>query len=115
MDLSSQNLSSQKCVPCEKSSKPLSLEETAHYLPYVEGWDLVDNGKAIVRSFQFKNFKQSLEFVSRIGAVAEEEGHHPDITFGWGYCTVLLMTHNIKGLHENDFIMAVKINALLSL
>ena len=61
---------------------------------------------------RFKNFRQALGFVDRIGALAEDEGHHPNITFGWGYATISLHTHKIKGLHENDFIMAAKINDL---
>jgi 4a-hydroxytetrahydrobiopterin dehydratase len=64
----------------------------------------------IERTFKFANFKEALEFVDQIGALAEAEGHHPDIRFGWGYCTVELYTHKIKGLHQNDFIMAAKID-----
>ena len=73
---------------------------------------LLDDGQRIEREFQRKNFKEALALVDRIGALAEEEGHHPDLTFGWGYVTVSLHTHKIKGLHENDFIMAAKINRL---
>jgi pterin-4a-carbinolamine dehydratase len=64
------------------------------------------------RTFKFADFKEGLEFVDQIGALAEAEGHHPDTRFGWGYCTVELYTHKIKGLHQNDFIMAAKIDEL---
>ena len=69
-------------------------------------------GKRIERTYKFKNFREALGFVDRVGGLAEDEGHHPDITFGWGYATISLHTHKIKGLHENDFIMAAKINQL---
>ena len=77
------------------------------------GWELTQEGKAIKRRFKFKNFKLALAFVNKIGEVAESEGHHPEITFGWGYAEFLLWTHAIGGLHENDFIMASKINGLI--
>ena len=75
-------------------------------------WTLLSEGTRIERTFKFANFKEALEFVDQIGALAEAEGHHPDIRFGWGYCTVELYTHKIKGLHQNDFIMAAKIDEL---
>ena len=81
------------------------------YLKEVPGWDLIEATR-IQRNFKFKNFVEALAFVNRVGELAEQEGHHPDIGFGWGYCTVTLYTHKIKGLHENDFIMAAKINDL---
>ena len=81
-------------------------------LDQVPGWELADSGKRITRCYKRKDFAEALAFVNRIGAVAEEEGHHPDITFGWGYVTVELFTHKIGGLHENDFILAAKINGL---
>ena len=100
------------CVPCKKGMAPLTLEQAAGYLGFVEGWDIVEEGRCIIRSFKFDDFANALAFVAAIGEIAAHENHHPDITFGWGYCTVLLTTHAIKGLHENDFIMAAKINAL---
>ena len=81
-------------------------------LKEVPGWELANDGKAIKRRFKFKNFKTALAFVNKAGDIAEAEGHHPDITFGWGYAEFLLWTHAIGGLHENDFIMASKINQL---
>jgi 4a-hydroxytetrahydrobiopterin dehydratase len=100
------------CVPCRGGVPPLDRSEAERYLAEAPGWTLQDDGKRIERKFQFKNFEQALAFVNRVGELAEEEGHHPDLTFGWGYATVSLHTHKIKGLHENDFIMAAKINRL---
>jgi len=106
-------LAAKTCTPCRGGVPPLGPEEAEAYLGEAEGWQLRDDGKRIERTYRFKNFKQALEFVDRVGALAEAEGHHPDITFGWGYATISLHTHKIKGLHENDFIMAAKINRLI--
>lgn len=76
------------------------------------GWDLEEEGTRIRRSFRFRNFAQAMEFARRVGDLAEEEGHHPDIALGWGYCTISFRTHKIHGLHRNDFIMAAKVNVL---
>ena len=75
-------------------------------------WALEDEAHRIERTFRFKNFREALSFVQKVGELAEAEGHHPDISFGWGYATVSLRTKKIKGLHENDFIMAAKIDRL---
>lgn len=105
-------LTGKTCTPCRGGVPPLGAEEAEGYLQEVPDWQLRDEGKRIERTFWFKNFKQALAFVDRVGALAEEEGHHPDITFGWGYATVSLHTHKIKGLHENDFIVAAKVDRL---
>jgi 4a-hydroxytetrahydrobiopterin dehydratase len=104
-------LTEKTCVPCRGGVPPLAGDEARHFLAQTPGWELRE-GKRIERTFKFKNFRDALAFVARVGGLAEEEGHHPDITFGWGYATISLHTHKIKGLHENDFIMAAKINAL---
>ena len=78
----------------------------------VPGWRLTANGHKLERGFEFTNFAQALDFANRVGAMAEQENHHPDISFGWGYCTIVFYTHKIGGLHENDFIMAAKVSAL---
>jgi len=106
-------LAAKTCTPCRGGVPPLGPEEAEAYLRKAADWQLRDDGKRIERTYWFKNFKQALEFVDRVGALAEDEGHHPDITFGWGYATISLHTHKIKGLHENDFIMAAKINRLI--
>lgn len=76
------------------------------------GWELLDNATKLKRKFQFKNFMDALAFTQKIGELCEKEGHHPDIAVGWGYCKVVFQTHKINGLHENDFIMAAKVNEM---
>ena len=105
-------LSQKKCVPCEGGLSPLSRAEAEKMLKEIPGWEIASDGKSIKRRFTFKNFKQALAMVNKAGDIAEAEGHHPDITFGWGYAEFKLWTHAIGGLHENDFIMASKINGL---
>lgn len=106
------SLIQKKCVPCEGGLSPLSLIEAQKLLKDIPGWELANENKAIRRRFTFKDFAQSIAFVNKVGEIAESEGHHPDITFGWGYADIMLWTHAIGGLHENDFIVASKINAL---
>ena len=100
------------CTPCRGGVPPMTSHEAKQYLEQTHGWALLSAGTRLERTFKFANFKDALEFVDKVGAVAEREGHHPDIRFGWGYCTVELYTHKIKGLHQNDFIMAAKIDEL---
>ena len=100
------------CMPCQGGISPLTLSEAQTLLPQAPDWRLLDNGARLERRFAFKNFAAALAFINRIGDLAETEGHHPDITFGWGYASVLFYTHKINGLHENDFIMAAKVNQL---
>jgi 4a-hydroxytetrahydrobiopterin dehydratase len=106
-------LAAKTCVPCRGGVPPLPKAEAEGYLREAPGWALMDDGRRIERAFKHKNFEEALAFVNRVGALAEAEAHHPDITFGWGYARVSLQTHKIKGLHENDFIMAAKINRLV--
>jgi 4a-hydroxytetrahydrobiopterin dehydratase len=75
-------------------------------------WALKDEARRIERTYRFGNFREALAFVDQVGALAEAEGHHPDVCFGWGYATISLQTHKIKGLHENDFILAAKVDQL---
>lgn len=105
-------LAEKHCVPCEGGVEPLNQSAIAEKLPNVPDWSQTEDGNAITAKWTFKNFIDALEFVQRIAVIAEAENHHPDITFGWGYVHVTLMTHSIGGLHDNDFIMAAKINAL---
>jgi 4a-hydroxytetrahydrobiopterin dehydratase len=105
-------LTEKTCVPCRGGVPPLGEDEAKSFLAQTPGWELREQGKQIERTYKFKNFREALRFVDEVGGLAEEEGHHPDITFGWGYATVSLHTHKIKGLHKNDFIMAAKINRL---
>lgn len=106
-------LSQKICVPCRGGIPPLPAEQVAALLPQVSGWEARDDASAIEARFRFKNFRVALDFVSRVGELAEAEFHHPvSISFGWGFATIVLQTKKIKGLHENDFIMAAKINEI---
>lgn len=106
-------LADRSCGPCRGGVPPLAAGEAERYLRETPGWTLSDDGTRIRRKFSFRNFAAAMEFANRVGELAEREGHHPDIEFGWGYCRVAFHTHAIHGLHENDFIMAAKVNALL--
>jgi len=99
------------CTRCRGGVAPLSPDEAARYLAETPGWTLAGEGSAIERTYRFANFREALAFVDKVGALAESEGHHPDICFGWGYVKISLQTKKIKGLHENDFILAAKIDA----
>ena len=109
----SMGLTQQTCVPCQGGIAPLSRDQAEEYMGQVPGWDLSEAGDHLTRRFKFDNFAKSLEFVNGVGALAEEEGHHPDISFGWGYAEIMFYTHKIHGLHINDFIMAAKTNGLI--
>lgn len=89
----------------------MTAEEAKPYLEEVKDWK-VNDGKKLKREFKFKDFKEALSFVNKIGQIAEEEGHHPDIELRWGRVEVELSTHAIGGLSVNDFILATKINRL---
>ena len=106
------DLTSKKCVPCSVGAIPLNADEIQSFSKNLnDDWKVKDN-KQIERTFKFKNFKEALEFTNKVGAIAEAEGHHPDLSLTWGKVIVTLWTHKIKGLHENDFIMAAKIDSL---
>jgi 4a-hydroxytetrahydrobiopterin dehydratase len=108
----SDDLSSKTCTPCRGGAPPLTAAEAEKFLEQAPGWALADTVRRIERTFNFKNFKEALDFVAKIGNLAEIEGHHPDISFGWGWAKVSWQTKKIKGLHENDFIMAAKTSKL---
>ena len=102
-----------KCVPCEGGVTAFDLSEIHKYQKKVDGWDIVQDEKKVYfleKKFTFKNFLESQDFVNKVGKISEEEGHHPDISFGWGYAKVTITTHAIEGLSENDFILAAKID-----
>jgi 4a-hydroxytetrahydrobiopterin dehydratase len=107
-----EELAQKVCTPCRGGVPSLTREEAAQYLDLVQGWKLLDDGSRIECTYRFKNFREALAFVQGVGELAEAEGHHPNVCFGWGYATISLQTKKIKGLHENDFIMAVKIDRL---
>ena len=104
-------LADQKCVPCRGGVPPLKGSELQKLQSRVPAWS-VANEHHVHREFRFPDFKQALEFVNRVGALAEEQGHHPDILLAWGKAEITLWTHKIDGLTESDFIMAAKIDRL---
>lgn len=106
-------LASKRCVPCTGGVPPLKGEELGRLTAEVPDWTVVNNHH-ITRSFRFPDFKTALDFVNRIGAIAEAEGHHPDVTLAWGRVDVLTYTHKIDGLTESDFILAAKVDQALS-
>lgn len=97
-----------RCKPCEGMAKPFTRTEAEAYLRSLQGWSLNDDGKAIRKEYQFKNFKEVIAFFNQIAQVSEEENHHPDLKIGYNRVGVELSTHSIKGLSENDFILAAK-------
>lgn len=106
------SLAEKTCTPCRGGIPPLTLAEAEAYRVQAPDWSLMDDATRIERRFRFKDFREAFTFVARAAELAEAEGHHPDISFGWGYAVVSLRTKKIKGLHENDFIMAAKLDRL---
>jgi 4a-hydroxytetrahydrobiopterin dehydratase len=109
-----ETLESEKCTACRRDSPLVSEKEIAELKPLIPAWTLLerDGIQRLERVFRFGNFAEALSFTNRVGAVAEEEGHHPAILTEWGRVTVTLWTHKIRGLHRNDFIMAAKLDSL---
>lgn len=105
-------LAEKTCTPCRGGVPPLTAEEAAAYRERTPEWSLADQATRLERTYRFNNFGEAFAFVERAAALAEAEGHHPDVSFGWGYATVSLRTKKIKGLHENDFIMAAKLDQI---
>ena len=109
------DLIKKKCVPCEGGVKAFDISEIHKYQKKVDGWDVIKNKTNVYlleKNFKFKNFLESQNFTNKVGIIAEREGHHPDISFGWGYCRIKIFTHAIKGLAESDFILAAKIDKI---
>ena len=109
------DLADKKCIPCKGGIPPFNMSEIHKYLKKVDGWDVKENQSKsfyLIKEFKFKNFLESQDFVNKVGKIAEKEGHHPDISFGWGYAKIIIFTHSIKGLAESDFILAAKVDQL---
>jgi len=111
--MDARELTAKSCVPCRGGIPPLSEGEARKLLSGTPEWSLEENGTRLKRRFEFKDFKKAMEFVNRVADIAEEEGHHPDIAIHWNKVDLVLWTHKIGGLHENDFILAAKIDRLL--
>ncbi len=104
-------LASRTCVPCRGGVPPLKGVEITKLLSELQGWSVV-NEHHLSKTYKFADFLESQKFVNRVGDVAEEQGHHPDICFGWGRAEITIWTHKIDGLTESDFILAAKIDKL---
>jgi 4a-hydroxytetrahydrobiopterin dehydratase len=111
--VSSGDLASKSCVPCRGGIPPLTRDEAGELLARAPEWSLEENGTRLKRLFEFEDFKKAIAFVNRVADIAEEQGHHPDIAIHWNKVDLVLWTHKIGGLHENDFILAAKVNRLL--
>ena len=110
-----EDLYNKKCVPCRGGIPPFDISEIHKYLKKVDGWNVEKKeGETyfLEKKFIFNNFSDSQKFLNQVGNIAEKEGHHPDVTFGWGYAKVQIFTHKIKGLVESDFILAAKIDKI---
>ncbi len=107
-----ENLHLKKCAPCEGGVDPLKPEEFIKYLEMINNWEVVEN-KSIEKNFVMNDFQSALDFINKIGIIAEEEGHHPDILLhGWNKVKIILSTHAIGGLSINDFILASKVDRI---
>ena len=109
------DLYKKKCVACDGNTPPFDTSEIHKYLKKIDGWNVKSNQEKnhyLIKEFTFKNFLGSQNFVNKVGEIAEQEGHHPDITFGWGYAKIKIFTHAINGLHESDFVLAAKIDKI---
>ncbi len=107
-----EKLSQKKCIPCQIELPPLSESKKNELLAQLNGWTIVESHH-LYKSYAFKDFSQALDWVNKIGELAEVEGHHPDLELGWGYVNVKMFTHNIDNLSESDFIFAAKVDELL--
>lgn len=107
-----QQLAQRRCEPCRGDVAPMHPADVVDWLLHVPGWEYEDDYRKIRKRYRFKDFASALAFVNRLAAVAEEQDHHPDVAFGWGYAHITWTTHKIKGLSENDFIMAANTDLL---
>ena len=105
------DLASRDCVPCRGGVPPLKGDELTKLQSEIAGWEVV-NEHHLSKEYKFGDFAKTLEFTNRVGQLAEEQWHHPDICFGWGRAEIIIWTHKIDGLTESDFILAAKIDAL---
>ena len=105
------DLTQKKCKPCEGGTEPMTRKEIMGSMKQLHGWEAKDGG--IEKAFAFKNYYETAAFVNAVVWMAHQEDHHPDIRFGYKNCSVFYKTHSIKGLSENDFICAAKVDALL--
>ncbi|MGF7173479.1 4a-hydroxytetrahydrobiopterin dehydratase [Azospirillum doebereinerae] len=110
--MAQEDLAARRCEPCRGGVPPMDRGMAEDYLVQVPGWTLKDQPMRIERDFRLPDFAQAQAFAAQVGDLCEAEGHHAEIHYGWGHCTVAFWTHKIKGLHENDFVMAAKVNGI---
>ncbi len=109
------DLSKKKCIPCSGEIPAFTEDEIKKFLPQVKDWQYKsnDNGNFyLCKDFKFENFETSLNFINQVSQIAEDENHHPDLKFGWGYANIVISTHAINGLAESDFVLAAKIDKI---
>ena len=106
-------LDEKSCIPCRGGIPPMSADEAKQRLSDVPGWELIDDAEKLSRMFKFDDFIEAQDFAIRVGDISEAENHHPVVTYSWGWCKVVFYTHKIDGLHDNDFVMAAKVSALI--
>ncbi|MCF3973787.1 4a-hydroxytetrahydrobiopterin dehydratase [Paracoccus salsus] len=112
--MTNRDLADKTCEPCQGNVAPYGPDETAAMMSRLEGWVLSEDGTTISRRFAFKGFLKAVEMANLAAWLGNKQGHHPDITFGWGYCEVKFTTHEAGGLTENDFICAARLDALVA-
>jgi 4a-hydroxytetrahydrobiopterin dehydratase len=105
------DLASRQCVPCRGGVPPMEGQQIQEFVSQLDGWEVIEDHH-LKKVYGFKNFRETLDFVVRVGELAEQQGHHPDICFGWGKAEVTIWTHKINGLTESDFVLAAKLDRL---
>jgi 4a-hydroxytetrahydrobiopterin dehydratase len=105
------DLASRQCVPCRGGVPPMEGQQIQEFVSQLGGWEVIEDHH-LKKVYEFKNFRETLDFVVRVGELAEQQGHHPDICFGWGKAEVAIWTHKINGLTESDFVLAAKLDRL---
>jgi 4a-hydroxytetrahydrobiopterin dehydratase len=113
MKLGAIALAERSCTPCRGGVSPLTPAECASYLAELPDWELRSEGRTVVRRFHFPDYRTALAFANAVSVLAEESWHHPELVLGWGFCEVSLTTRKIAGLHEFDFVMAARFDALV--
>ncbi|MDP5306902.1 4a-hydroxytetrahydrobiopterin dehydratase [Paracoccus spongiarum] len=108
------NLADKTCEPCKGGIAPYTADQARAMMAQLDGWALSDDGTTLRRRFAFKGFAKAVEMANLAAWLGNKQGHHPDITFGWGYCEVVFTTHEAGGLTENDFICAARLDALVA-
>ena len=107
-------LHKKKCIACSGDMPALTEVSIQELNNKIKNWNVVKEGQAfkLTKYFKFENFEKSLSFINQVSIIAETEGHHPDLSFGWGYANIIIFTHAVKGLTESDFILAAKIDQI---